>query len=145
MLEYQGLNDNESAHSLDSEFDGFDVPLLRSLGVKRSLTLADENLHRSIREKNLVSLFGYNDYMAYHYAFMMKVATVREPERLLEATKDPQWVKGMNEEIQELGKKNIWDLVPHLLHKKAICSRESTTKRDIFLTNSPFTLVGSVV
>ena len=26
---------------------------------------------------NPVSRFGYNDYMAYHYAFIMKVATVR--------------------------------------------------------------------
>ena len=65
--------------------------------------MADENLHRSIREKNLVSLFGYNDYMAYHYAFMMKVAVVREPESFTEAAKDPRWVEAMNEQEQDMG------------------------------------------
>ena len=67
MLEYEDdhFDDNESTHSLDSEFDGFDVPI----GVKKSLTSANEKLCRSTREKNPVSRFGYNDYMAYHFAF----------------------------------------------------------------------------
>ena len=87
MNEYEDdqSNDNESAHSLDSEFGGVYVPI----GVKKSLTSANEKLRRSTREKNPVSRFGYNDYMAYHYAFMMKVATVREPETFSEAAKDP--------------------------------------------------------
>ena len=37
--------------------------------------------------------------MAYHYAFMMKVATIRDPENVLEAAKDPQWVEAMDEEM----------------------------------------------
>ena len=42
--------------------------------------------------------------MAYHYAFMMKVATVREPETFSEAAKDPRWIKAMNEEMHALCK-----------------------------------------
>ena len=49
---------------------------------------ANEKLHRSSQEKNPVSRFSYNDYMAYHYAYMMKVTSVWEPEMFSEATKD---------------------------------------------------------
>ena len=67
MSEYED-DDNESTHSLDSEFGGFNVPI----GVKKALTSANEKLCRSTREKNLVRRFGYNDYMAYDYAFMIR-------------------------------------------------------------------------
>ena len=78
MPEYEDdqFDDNESTHSLDVEFDGFDASLLRSPGVKKTLTSANERLHCSTCEKYHVDRFGYNDYMAYHYAFMMKVASV---------------------------------------------------------------------
>ena len=32
--------------------------------------------------------FGYNEYMAHHYAYMMKVVKVREPESYVEVAKD---------------------------------------------------------
>ena len=84
----------------------------------------NEKLRRSTRDKNLVSRFGYNEYIAYHYAFMMKVATVRELETFSEATKDPRWIEAMNVEMHELSKnETMWDLVPHSLHKKAIGCR----------------------
>ena len=89
------FDDNESTHSLDSEFGGFDVPI----GVKKALTSANEKLCRSTREKNHVSRFGYNDYMAYHYAFKMKVVTVREPGTFFKAAKDPRWIADMKEEM----------------------------------------------
>ena len=43
MLEYEDdhVDDNESTHSLDSEFGDFDVPSR----VKKSLTSANEKLH----------------------------------------------------------------------------------------------------
>ena len=87
MAEYEDdrFDDDMSTRSLDSEFGGFDVPI----GAKKALISANEKLQRSTREKSPVSQFGYNDYMAYHYAFMMKVATVREPETFSEAAKDP--------------------------------------------------------
>ena len=70
------LDGNESTHSLDSEFEGLDI---RTNGAKKALESANEKLRRSTREKNPVSRFGYDEYMAYHYAFMTKVATVLEP------------------------------------------------------------------
>ena len=42
--------------------------------------------------------------MAYHYAFMMKIALVREPETFSKAAKDPQWVEVMNKEMEALRK-----------------------------------------
>ena len=121
MAEYEDdrFDDDASTHSLDSELGGFDVPI----GAKKALISANEKLRRSTREKNPVSRFGYNDYMAYHYAFMMKVATVREPETFSEAAKDPRWIEAMNEEMQALRKNETWDLVPTSPHKKAIGCR----------------------
>ena len=92
MPEYKDdpFGDNESIHSLNSEFGGFDVPIIRSSGVKKALTLANEKLCHSTRGKNHVSRFGYDDNIwQYHYAFMMKVVIVREPENVSEAPMDP--------------------------------------------------------
>ena len=71
MSEYEDdhFDDNESTHSLDSEYNGFDVPI----GAKKALISTNEKLRRSTREKNPVSRFGYNDYMVYHYAFMVRI------------------------------------------------------------------------
>ena len=63
MAEYEDdrFDDDASTHSLDSELSDFDVPI----GAKKALISANEKLRRSTREKNPVSRFGYNDYMAY--------------------------------------------------------------------------------
>ena len=118
MPEYEDdhFDDDESTHSLDSEFGGFDVPI----GVKKALTSANEKLRLSTREKNPVSQFGYNAHIAYHYAFMMKVATIRELEIFSEAAKDPRWIEAMNEDMQVLCKNETWDLVPTSPRKKVI-------------------------
>ena len=58
--------------------------------------------------------------MAYHYAFMMEVAAVRELESFFEAAKDPWWVKAMSEEMRALCKNETWNLVPDSPHRKAI-------------------------
>ena len=57
-------------------------------GAKKAIASANEKLCRSTREKK-ISRFGYDEYMVYHYAFMMKVATLQEPETFSKATKDP--------------------------------------------------------
>ena len=74
-------------------------------------------------EKLLVSRFGYNDYMTYHYAFMMKVVVDREPESFSEAAKNPRWVEAMSEEMQAHSKNETWDLIPHSPHKKTVSWR----------------------
>ena len=98
MLEYE--DSDGSKLSPDVEYVGLDVPSIRTLGVPR----------HSTQEKNVVSRFGYNDYTAYHYAFMMKVVTIQEPETFSEAAKDPRWVEAMNEEMHTLSKNETWDL-----------------------------------
>ena len=65
--------------------------------VKKAIANANEKLSLSTQEKNPVIRFGYDDYMAYHYALMMKVATIHELEKFFETTKDPRWVAAMNE------------------------------------------------
>ena len=56
----------------------------------------------------------------YHYAFLMKMARVRDPESFFETAKDPWWVEAMNEEMQALFKNETCDLVPSSPHQKAI-------------------------
>ena len=64
-------------HSIDNDFG---VPIMRTPRVKEDLTLTNERLCRSSREKKLLMLFSYTKYMAHHYAFMMQVAIVGELE-----------------------------------------------------------------
>ena len=79
MPEYEDSDGTESIHSLESEYGRLDGLIMRTQGP----------LRHSTREKNVVSRLGYNDYRAFHYAFMMKVATIQEPETFSEAAKDP--------------------------------------------------------
>ena len=108
--EYEDSDGTESIHSIETEYGRLDVPIMRTPGPP----------HRSTREKNVANRFGYNNYMAYHYAFMMKMVIVQEPETFSEAAKDPRWVEAMNEEMQALSKNEKWDLVPPSHHQKAI-------------------------
>ena len=58
MSEYEDLNDNASTHSLDSDFEGLDIPIIQMARHKKALESANEKLHRWSREKNPVSRFG---------------------------------------------------------------------------------------
>ena len=80
----------------------------------------NEKLWRSSREKNPVTRFGYNKYMAHHFAFIMKVAAEREPKDFSEEARDPQWIEVIDKEIQALVDNETWDLVAFPLHKKVI-------------------------
>ena len=70
------MQEYEDHFDLDDAFEGLDIHV-------------NEKPRGSTREKNPINCYGYNEYMAYHYTFMIKVASVREPETLSEATKDP--------------------------------------------------------
>ena len=50
--EHDHSDGNESAHSLDSEYGGLDVPIMRTPRAKKALTMANEKLYHSSREKN---------------------------------------------------------------------------------------------
>ena len=80
-----------SAHSLDNEFG---VPIIQTSRVKNALTSANVKLHRSSRVKNPVTRYAYNEYMAHHYVFTMKVSAEQEPKipslrHMLEGEKRP--------------------------------------------------------
>ena len=120
MHEYEDSDGNESAHSLDNEYGGLNVPITSTPATKKEFTKTSEKPLRSTRKKNVVIQFVYNAYISYHYAFMIKVATVQEPEKVYEATKDPRWVEAMNEEMQALSKT-----------RQGISSPLDTTKRQL--------------
>ena len=75
-------------HESDSEGADDGSSKVKSVSTEKASTSANERLRRSTRQKNPVVRFGYNEYMAHHYAYMTPVAEVREPESYVEAAKD---------------------------------------------------------
>ena len=111
MLEYDTNRGELDRRESDSKKSN-DGPLrVKSASAKKASTLANEKLRRSTRQKNLVVRFGYNEYMAHHYAYMMCVVEVREPESYVEAAKDANWHAAMEEEMRTLAENETWDLV----------------------------------
>ena len=74
---------------------------MKSASTEKASTSANERLLRSTRQKNPVVRFGYNEYMAHHYAYMTHVAKVREPESYTKAMKDANCRAAMEEEMHE--------------------------------------------
>ena len=97
MPEYEDSDEIESEHSPDNEYGGLDVPIMRKPRAEKAHTKTSEPSYHSMWEKNVVNWFGYNDYMEYHYAFIMKMATSRKPKMFSKAANDPQWIEAMNE------------------------------------------------
>ena len=55
--------------------------------------------------------YGYNEYMAHHYAYMTKMTEVHEPESYREVEKDTNCRVAMEEEMWALDANDTWDLV----------------------------------
>ena len=97
-----GTDRNESnRHESDSEGTGDGSSKAKSASAEKASTSANDRLRRSTRPKNLVVRFR-DEYMAHHYAYMTRVAEVREPESYAEATKDANWRVAMEEEMHAL-------------------------------------------
>ena len=95
----------------DSEETGDGSSKVKSTSADKASTSANEPLRQSTRQKNPVARFGYNEYMAHHYAYMTHVAEVHEPESYAEAAKDANWCATMKEEMHALVENETWDLV----------------------------------
>jgi hypothetical protein len=54
-----------------------------------------------------------------HIAFISMV----EPNKFNEASEDVNWLKSMNEELDQIEKNNTWELVPRLVDKNVIGSK----------------------
>ena len=57
-------------------------PKTGSKSGERATKSANQKFRRSTRHTNPVIQYGYNEYISHHYAFMVKLATVHEPESL---------------------------------------------------------------
>ena len=87
------MQEYEDHFDLDDEFGSLDI---LTDSMKQPMESANDKPRRSTREKNPANRYGDNEYLAYHYTFMMKVASLWEPETLSEAVKDPRWIDAMN-------------------------------------------------
>ena len=95
-----GTDKNESdRRESDSEGTGDGSSKVKSASTEKASTSANERVRQSTRRKNVVVRFGYNEYMAHHYAYMTHVAEVREPESYAKAAKDANWRAAMEEEM----------------------------------------------
>ena len=66
--------EDRSASDLTNNEDG--PPEMRTELAKRAMKSGNQRLCRSNHKKNPVILYRYNEYMAYPYAYMVKVAEV---------------------------------------------------------------------
>ena len=89
MPKYEDSNEktNQLTHS---KRGGLYMPSMRIPGMSC----------RSTQEKNIVSRFGDNDYIAYH----AKGGNSLRARNIFQSHKGPQWVEAMNEEMQALSK-----------------------------------------
>jgi hypothetical protein len=85
------LNDESGGSLSDSETQGGETSGEKSAPVEKASTSRNERLRRSTRTRNPVVRFGYNEYMAHHYAYIARVAEVREPKSYEEAAEDANW------------------------------------------------------
>ena len=111
-MQDHGMDRNGSdRRASDSEESDDDSSRAKSTSPEKVSTSGNKQLHRSTRQRNPVVRFEYNDYMAHHYAYMTRVAEVREPESYAEAGKDANWRAAMEEEMCALAENETWDLV----------------------------------
>ena len=75
---------------------------MRLESAKRALKSTNERLCRSSRQENPIIRYGYNVYMAHHYAYMTKVAKIQESESYAEAAHDAKWRAAIEEEMHAL-------------------------------------------
>jgi hypothetical protein len=119
-------NDTVSDGSRRSESDadalGGETSGGKSAPVEEASTSHNERLRRSTRTRNPVVRFGY-EYMAHHYAYMARVAEVREPESYEAAAGNANWRTAMEEEMRALAENETWDLVDALKGVKPIGCR----------------------
>jgi hypothetical protein len=103
--------DESRRREADSEAQCAGTSGEKSRSVERTVTSGNGKLRRFTRTRKPVEQFGYNEYMAHHYAYMTRVAEVREPESYAEAAEDANWRAAMEEEMCALAENGTWDLV----------------------------------
>ena len=111
MLEYDTGTEESHWSKSDSGWNEEGPSKTKSKPATKAIIPTNEKLHRSILQKNTVKRYEYNAYMVHHYAYMTKVAEVREPQSYAEATKDANWHVAMEEEMRALDANDTWDLV----------------------------------
>ena len=111
MPEFETGHDESDRCASDSGKEEGGSSATKNEPAKKGLKSGNGELRRSSRQKNPVKRYGNNEYMAYHYAYMTKVAEMQEPESYAEAAKDANWRAAMDEEMRALDANNTWDLV----------------------------------
>ena len=99
MLQQENNGEASDQSESDNVLGSDDGPSkVRTDLAKRAIKTTNEKLRQSTHQKTPVICYGYNEYMVHHYAYMMKVASIRELESFAEAI----WVLATND---------TWDLV----------------------------------
>mgnify|MGYP000544772057 FL=1 len=135
MPEYEMLDEEsknvEDAYSDVSMDEELGILALKTPGVKKAMKEAIQKLRRSTREKKSVERFGYDTYMAMHYAYMSKVVKLPDPTSFEEAKDEKKWVIAMQEEMDALAENKTWDLVKLPREKNVVgCKWVYKTKHD---------------
>jgi hypothetical protein len=90
--------------------------------TKKALKTSDNNngVRRSTQVKYPVQRFTYDDFVAHHYAYMVKIIQEVEPICFEQAVENPKWDNAMDEKMTVLDANVTWELVVLPKDKKAI-------------------------
>ena len=118
MPEYEMQDQDESSDvSMDEELE---MEVVKTPGVRKAIEAMVEKLRRSKRERKPVQHYGYDGYVAQHYAYMVNVKKDVEPTCFEEAKTEKKWRDAMEDEMQALTENETWDLVKLPKGKKVI-------------------------
>ncbi len=90
--------------------------------AKKTLKTFNNNneVRKSTQTKYHVQRLKYDDFVTYHYAYMVKVIHDVEPTYFEHAVGNPKWDNAMDEEMVALDGNVTWELVALPKDKKAI-------------------------
>ncbi len=80
----------------------------------------NSGIRRSTRVKYLIQRLAYDGFVAYHYAYMVRIIQEVEPTCFEQAVGNPEWDNAMDEEMATLDVNATWELVVLSKENKSI-------------------------
>ncbi len=128
-------SDSEKSEGEESKITSVITP--RALMAKKALKTLDNNngVRRSTRVKYLVQILTYDDVVAHHYAYMVRVIQEVEPTYFEQAVGNLKWDNAMDEEMAALDPNATWELVAYQRTRKQLsangCTKSNTMQMDL--------------
>ncbi|GJX61388.1 ribonuclease H-like domain-containing protein [Tanacetum coccineum] len=122
-------SEGEDFVELNQLFDGDQVNIPKSLGIRRSsrqhrmpakfdIYVLDKKVKYDIN-----SVVNYSNLSIDNFIFSNNLNKIHKPRTFAEAANDPRWVEAMNQEMEALNNNNTWEITDLPKGRKAISSK----------------------